>query len=323
MNSNKDKARAWSNYWLKDFLTTFVDDEQLYYSEKIEQHWHNVFSKLKDSQHIVDLAAGNGALFSLAKNNLKNKNLTIKMTAIDLADISNSSFYQSHPDIQLISNTDINSIPLNDASIDLCVSQFGFEYSDVEKTCEEISRILKPNGKFSAVLHNASSSVSLHSESAIQQINLCHNSKLTDTSVKLLRRLQKLKKSHRDIATDPKAKELRDRFNAMAKRLSEYGDKLPDSAHINYFLNELGNLFSNRAKDLNLDQKLIIIKQLEIDSKNYHSRMLSMLEASNSQEQIEELKQTLQTNKFNGITVDKLTDQTHEYAWVLSATKEP
>ena len=134
MNSNKDKARAWSNYWLKDFLTTFVDDEQLYYSEKIEQHWHNVFSKLKDSQHIVDLAAGNGALFSLVKNNLKNKNLTIKMTAIDLADISNSSFYQSHPDIQLISNTDINSIPLNDASIDLCVSQFGFEYSDVEKT---------------------------------------------------------------------------------------------------------------------------------------------------------------------------------------------
>ena len=320
--SKKDShANAWSNYWHHDFLTTFVDHQDENYTGEVKQYWTSVFSEIVSEQSIVDLAAGNGALLALAKEYFSDKDVTVAMTAIDIANLSNSSFYRENQEIEVLDKTDLASISISDNTVDLCISQFGFEYSNTQESCKEVFRILKPNGRLHLVMHHASSYISLHSRSAIEQIRLCRNSKLTQTTEKLLQRLQKLRKTHRENKSDIKANELRDHFNKMAERLIQYGEKLPDADHIRYFLNELSNLFSEKSKDLTLAQKLIIIKKIESDSDNYHLRMSSMLDASMDQKHIEKLKAELVSSGFEVTSMAALNSSGQDYAWLIEAIK--
>jgi len=314
-------ANAWSNYWTNDFLTTFVDHQDENYTGKIKMYWDAIFSQVQTKQEIVDLAAGNGALLALAKDYFSDKDLQVSLTATDIADISNSSFYRENDDIEVLNGIDLASIPLADNSIDLCISQFGFEYSDTGKSSKEVSRILRPQGRLHLIMHHASSYISTHSRSAIEQIRLCANSGLIQKSEKLLRRLQKLKKSHRDPAEDSKASELREHFNQMAARLMQYGEKLPDADHIKYFLNDLGNLFSDKSAGFTLEQKLMIIEKLEADSLNYKFRMASMLEASMDQEQASQLKESIINAGLEVTSLKTLKSDGKDHAWILEAKK--
>lgn len=323
MKISKEKAvaNAWSNYWTNDFLTTFVDHEDENYSGQIKKYWNSVFSELQTEQAVVDLAAGNGALLALAKEYFSDKNSQVALAAIDIADLSNSTFYRENDDIEVLDKTDLRSIPLSENCKDLCISQFGFEYSDTSESCKEVARILKPEGRLHLIMHHASSYISLHSRSAIEQIRLCSNSGLIEKSEKLLRRLQKLKKSHRNPLEDSKATEFREHFNKMAARLVQYGEKLPDADHIKYFLNELGNLFAVKSKDLTLDRKLMIIRKLVIDSQNYQLRMASMLEASMDQEQANQLKQKINDAGLTVTSLKTLKSDEQDHAWILEAIK--
>ncbi|MBX2848301.1 MAG: class I SAM-dependent methyltransferase [Acidiferrobacterales bacterium] len=317
--SDSTNANDWSNYWQKGFLTTFVGADEENYSGEIRNYWRETFSTISKSQHIVDLAAGNGALLALACEDLTILSIDVKMTALDLANIEASPFYKRVPEIEVIENTSLTSTPFETSSIDMCISQFGFEYANEEQAVNEVARILKPDGRFNAIIHNTESVVTLHSKSAIEQISLCGRSGLTETTAKLLRRLQKLKKTHRDIQKDQKASEMRDYFNAMAARLKEYGAKLPESQHIDYFLNELSSLFGKDSKEMTLETKLSIIDTLERDSASYYSRMLSMVDASKDPQAMSKLQDLFNKADMEILKVEPITEDGRNHAWIFEA----
>ena len=316
-----NNAGAWSNYWRKGFLTTFVDIEEEGYSGLVKEHWNTEFSDLGDRSTIADLGAGNGAILALAKNYLQEHDGSFELIAVDYADIGGGRFYTEHPDIDVRGNTSIEATGLENECVDLCVSQFGFEYSDTSKAAAEVARILKSSGRFSGLMHHTSSPVTLRARSALEQIGLCERSKLTETTTSLIKRLRKLAKSHQDPVSDGKAAALRDQFNKMAQRLNQYADRLPDADHVTYFLNELANLFGKRAAELSVDQKLEIIRQLEADSEHYRLRMQSMVDSSSDAEQIDHLKSSFEGH---GMVVRSCTEMTHDgvtFAWNFSAEK--
>ena len=313
---------AWSNYWRKGFQTTFVGGESDYYSGETRTHWLEVFNNIAGGSSILDLGSGNGALLEIATSVEGYSQRPFQLIALDYADISESGFFLDHPEIRVQSNTSIEATSLKAESIDLAISQFGYEYSSTAEAAEELVRILKPGGQFRAVLHHADSSISLHSNSAVQQIAWCQRSNLAQTSISLLRRLNKLRKSHRDPQKDTKASELREFFNQMAARLNQYGDQLPDASHIGYFLNELGSLFHpEKAKGLNLEQKIGIVEQLEIDSQEYEQRMQSMLNASSDQVAIERIRDELINAGLRVEEPELLGSENQKIAWILKADK--
>jgi len=59
--------------------------------------------------------------------------------------------------IEFHSHTPCESQPFDDDRFDLVTSQFGFEYSDIERSLLEIRRVLKVDGRFVAISHHLDS----------------------------------------------------------------------------------------------------------------------------------------------------------------------
>ena len=314
-------ATAWSNYWQKGFLTTFVGSESDYYSGDVRRFWNSCFSKVPDGGAIVDICAGNGAVLALAVDYMEENGRKFNLIALDYADITGSSFYTKHPYITLLSNTPAEQTGLGAETIDLCVSQFGFEYSDTAATIKELHHILKPDGQFCALLHHNQSEVTIDAEIAVTQIALCERSELTETTAKLLTRLHMLRERNQNLPKDKKALQLREEFNRVAQRLLQYIENAPSSGHIDYFLNELANLFGSKAKGLDLQEKIAIIERLQADSSQYQSRMAAMLEASSDNQEIFALKESLNDVGFEMMNPEVINKAQQPLAWSVSCTK--
>lgn len=321
MSKNKKNNDAWSNYWSKGFLTTFDKIEKCSYEGDIKQYWENAFSLLKKEGKLIDLGAGNGALLKIAKEFFLRKQVNIEMIAVDYAEISNSEFYKVNSDIEILSNTLIENTGICSSGADFCISQFGFEYASRELAVNELGRILKPGGYFCAILHHNKSITSVQSRSAIEQIQLCQRSELVETVEKLLKFLYKANQSTTALANDKEASTLRSYFNSMASRLIQYGHKLPDSRHIDYFLNELGNLFGSKSKDISFEEKLNILNTIKIESKNYLARLMAMTDSSMGLAEIKELTFLLKAKGIEVQMVKELFQDESIYGWALITKK--
>jgi len=197
----------------------------------------------------------------------------------------------------------------------------GFEYSNKAQSAKEIARILKEGGKFCALIHHIDSDVTVASKSAIQQVEICQNSKLTQIVDQLLRRLRKLQKLNKDPRLDVRASELRNKFNQVAGQLLDYSKKRPQQDHINYYLNELSGVFSLKAKGLSAESKLDIVKAVKRDSKLYKLRMEAMLSASHDENKIIELKHIFESLNFSSVNVQEFKSDDMVAAWAFFATK--
>ncbi|MCU7375920.1 class I SAM-dependent methyltransferase [Paucibacter sp. O1-1] len=76
------------------------------------------------------------------------------MVGVDLADVKltdKAQTQQSNIAIKLLSNEASESLPFATGTVDLYTSQFGFEYSNIDLSLKEASRVLKDNGQFCLV----------------------------------------------------------------------------------------------------------------------------------------------------------------------------
>ncbi len=323
MTSDQIKENAWSSYWRKGFLTTFVDHNNDNYSGIIKDFWWAQFDALDEHAIVVDLGAGNGALLALALDYMSSKNRHLELVAVDSANIGeNSEFYQSNTSINVRANTPIEATGLASSSVDLCISQFGFEYADIAKSIPEVARILKPQGVFSGLMHHAQSPVSINSKIALEQINVCQESQLDRIAAKLISRLADLKERGQDPKPDTEASSLRMQFNASAERLLTYGKRFENRDHISYFLNEIANIFGKKAVHLSSGQKLELIEKVAVDSEHYRLRMQAMLDASQNDAQIIEMERVFQGNGFQVSKLEEMRDQSTIMAWKFTGTKK-
>ena len=151
----------WSPYWQRQTLTSFGDFFPDNYDDSILEFWKN---ELDGSfNHIVDVACGNGALSWIA-NDLLNSGAAgsrTTITGVDFADISPFKVLRrnkkDYPALRFIGNTPAEELPFKDRSIDLVISQYGVEYTNLDETIPEIARVLTDAGRMSFVLHDKES----------------------------------------------------------------------------------------------------------------------------------------------------------------------
>lgn len=320
MNSNQyTNERAWSNYWVTGYKSTFTGHENSGFFIELSDYWKRQFLSLDDGARVVDLGCGNGSVSAIAAE-CSDKALDI--IAVDYAAVErSSSVFKQYPNIEIRDQTNIEKTGIDDSSVDLCVSQFGFEYADGVDASIEAHRILKSGGKLIAVVHHRQSQISQSCVSTHKQIGLCYRSKLTEISRKLVKRIRKLEKTHQDKKSDQTAMKLSAEFNQVSGRVYDYGGRFPDMEYVKYYLNELVSLFSEKAENLNFTEKLAIIDAVEENARNYQLRMEAMLRASLDEENIRLLEQSL---RDAGLSVDEASIVEHDqqiFAWRLTATK--
>jgi ubiquinone/menaquinone biosynthesis C-methylase UbiE len=320
MNKNQyTNERAWSNYWTTGYQSTFTGHEDSGFFIELAEYWKAQFSALDNGARIVDLGCGNGSVSAIAAG-CSDKGLDV--IAVDYAAVErSSSVFKQYPNIEIRDQTKIEKTGIDDSSVDLCVSQFGFEYADRIGAATEAHRILKSGGKLIAVVHHRQSQISQSCASAHMQIGLCYRSKLTDISRKLIKRLRKLEKSHRDTVSDETAKATSVEFNKVAGAVYDHGSRLPDMEHVKYFLNELSSLFSEKAKGLSFTEKMAIIDAVDENARNYQLRMEAMLKASLDEANVKDLEQSL---RDTGLNIDEVSIMDHDqqiFAWRVIASK--
>ena len=276
-------GEAWSRYWQRGFLTTFSAGEGANYVGPIRDFWVDAFSHVPDGGTVVDCASGNGAVLSLAHDTFLSRQSPPQLIAVDYADVGASPFFRDHPEVRAVGNTPIEDMPLPDHSADLVTSQFGFEYADPERAVPAMARILRPGGRFAALVHHAESDVSRASNVALGQIADTTTSGFPEAARALLRHLDGLRASGADPKTDTQAATLRDTLNARAKGLIERRNAAEDSSHYDFVLDEVSSVFSARARDMDLATKLSVIDAMETEAEAYRQRMEAMVSAAHDE----------------------------------------
>jgi ubiquinone/menaquinone biosynthesis C-methylase UbiE len=156
-----DTNSHWSSWWQQGHITTFGALMEDNYTGAILRFWLDQFNGLPENAKLLDIAAGNGAIASLAAS--CDVQQRWRICASDLAAIqpgvvnTDPSAGDPRSRIEFFPSVSCETQPFADASFDLVSSQYGFEYSDTSATLAEVSRILRPGGRFVAIAHHQTS----------------------------------------------------------------------------------------------------------------------------------------------------------------------
>lgn len=145
----------WSRYWQGSTITTFQGLFEKNYANEILDFWNRQISGKYSC--VLDVACGNGALSWIANDLLNKVQNQAKIVGIDFANIDPfrrlNRKKSRYPNVSFIGNASVENMPIADASADLVVSQYGIEYSNLDKSIPEVGRVLAVGGKLCLILH--------------------------------------------------------------------------------------------------------------------------------------------------------------------------
>ena len=163
-----DERAAWDRFWSYDRLSSFGTGIGAgNYGAPIAAGWQGFFAALPAGARVLDLCTGNGAIAVLAVESGDR----LKVTGADLAAVRPEAFVtknkQQLKQVRFLGRTPAEQLPLEDASFDAVVSQYGIEYSDLEKSIPEAVRVLAPGGRLRLAIHAAEGTVAADTKRAI------------------------------------------------------------------------------------------------------------------------------------------------------------
>jgi SAM-dependent methyltransferase len=153
------RRAVWTRHWATGAAHSCIGSYGDQYGGGIAAFWRPVFQSLQHGQRVLDLATGNGALPRLLLAVCPEKACTID--AVDLATIEPAWVASLHPTIRaqvrFCGGHPLETLPYDDHAFDLIVSQYGIEYSDLDRSVPEMLRVLAPDGCIALVMHIAGS----------------------------------------------------------------------------------------------------------------------------------------------------------------------
>lgn len=141
----------WDVYWARNksghsFESAETEDERY-----LADFWQNLFSGFPERASIIDLGTGNGALVARMRTFANDNHCDWTLYGVDIATVS-PCIPQSEK-VVFHANTSITSLPFNDSSQQVLVSQFALEYADLKLALREADRVLCGDGKMYFICH--------------------------------------------------------------------------------------------------------------------------------------------------------------------------
>lgn len=317
-------AKHWTNYWQKGTVTTFHKKFENNYDGEIKLHWNEVFGELKEGSCVVDLGTGNGALLSLLDEFLVENTKSVKAYGIDFAELNVEIISKIKSlDIVLKEKTFIEDTGLLEDSIDLVVSQYGVEYSNLDKTVIELDRILKPKSKISFIMHNESSQIIKEGSQTLDQIDLV-NSKLKLVTIirEMLPTIEKLKDTGK-LKYKTKADRLRNKLNKAMQEVQDFARSVDDPGYIHFFYENALAVFKGVvANEYTLREKLKILSLVEKETRNLKLRMTDLTSVAMTDNKNEKFILQLNSIGFKKIKIESITYNRYNVGQILTAERD-
>jgi ubiquinone/menaquinone biosynthesis C-methylase UbiE len=141
---------AWTLFWADSAQSRCASGAPAIW-QSLASHWSAFARSLPRGARVLDLGCGAGAVGRL----LLAERGDLRITGVDAARVPRSTL----PRMELLPETDMESLPFEDGSFAAVVSQFGYEYSQTDETATEIGRVLAPGAELSFLVHHAQSAI--------------------------------------------------------------------------------------------------------------------------------------------------------------------
>ena len=275
----------WTRYWQSGTVTTFHGRFANNYDGVVRSHWHGIFDRLPADAKIVDLGTGNGAIALLAARYSHCRHRDFDITAVDFAEIdpvrqlAGMAAARHLPRVRFLGRTRIERTTLPDSTLELAMSQFGFEYAPADEAFAEVDRILKRSGgHFAAMIHHADSAIVRQAKDGIAQVAICEQSGLRRLIRKLHQRLDKLRKRSRDSAKDDRAIALRSAINERLAQLNRASARFQDPGPMTLFIRQSMSTFDpSVVAGLSVNRKLKMLQGAAAETEAYRKRMRDLV----------------------------------------------
>ena len=308
-------------------VTTFLGRFENNYDGELRDFWFEQFEALPPEAQILDLGTGNGALALLAAEYAVNKERAWQIAGVDSAKIDPMGVVAARcskamiEKTRFLSDTPIEATGLPEASIDLAMSQFGFEYAEPEAAVAEVARIMKPSGRFVAMVHVENSVLHKQALDGISQVDDCLASNLHEPLVRLVRRVDAIRRKGKNPADDKQSEDLRAAVNEITGVLHEKMEKYEDPAQLGFYTERSMAVFQASFNPRPVDEKLAFLQQVEAETRAYQQRMEDLKEAALTQAEVASLDQALSGQGFTLVDSARFQVEGLDFCHKLIATK--
>jgi len=297
----------WSQYWSHGHTTSFREQFDTGYEKQIKDFWRNSLRPFDMTRSILDIGTGNGGLIQLLNRICAVKH---QYTGIDSALINPVI---TSPSIHFKSQTQAENLNMGKNSVDLAVSQFGFEYSDFNLSVGQIKSALRPGGQLIVMMHHHLSEITLDTEHTLAAIEICHHRlKLLEKTSALLSAMEHTRNDELTLSR------LRRTLNRTTSHieLSRRQDCVAYNRFADFYIAACLAVFEQKSI-MHPQQQ---IKMLRDEITAYEARMKDMHQASLNPEKVVQLKKLLQQSGFLEVVVEEFDLNQHIFAYTLKAT---
>jgi SAM-dependent methyltransferase len=141
---------AWTAFWQDPGQSRCVAGAPDIWTA-LTSHWSTFARGLAPGARVLDLGCGAGAVARL----LVEAREDVRVTGVDFARVP----LMLDPQVELLSETAMESLPFSEHCFDGAVSQFGYEYSELAAAADEMRRVSKPGAPLRFLVHHADSGI--------------------------------------------------------------------------------------------------------------------------------------------------------------------
>lgn len=314
MSNGEIMGAEWRTYWSGRAQT---GDNRPCVSPKIERDaelaafWETNLKDVPTAASILDLACGTGVIVRHA--------LRLGFSNVMGLDISRDAIAlmekESPAAIGLVGSA--HAIPLQDSSIDVAASQFGFEYAGVKETISEVARILKPGGQFIALVHKTDGAIAVECTKAAEEAEAFAKTGFIEAAKGVFETADALGKNlvTRDVY-EKATLQLRPAQEQLAQMASN-GNQL--AAHV---LSGAGQMFQRR-QNYALEDILGWLSDIASENRAHKDRMLGMLDAALCEDEMSEVSAWVAAQGMTLSVAESLRigPEKEDVAWALRSEK--
>lgn len=154
MTEQPDAQQAWSDYWRGQKGGCLPVSASTTLDAAFRQEWQRTASLLEGGARVLDLATGDGVVLRW----LGECRSDLRLVGVDLAD----PIPPAPKGAVTTGGVAMEKLPFAAGSFDAVVSQFGFEYGDIDRSAAEVARVLKAAGRLVLVTHHADGPIVAH-----------------------------------------------------------------------------------------------------------------------------------------------------------------
>jgi SAM-dependent methyltransferase len=227
--SRAARQEAWSRYWARGASHSCVGSYGDRYGGAIAGFWRAVFGDLPPVARVLDVATGNGVLPRMLLDRFPGPG--VQCDAVDIATVRprwlDGLAAVDRDRIRVHGGVDAAALPFGDRAFDLIVSQYGLEYTDLDRTLPEVLRVRAPDGGVAMVLHHAQGRPATLAAVEIDHLGwlTCEGGLIAATAALVGPIAQAATPEGRAaLRLDARANAARETFNALQGELSARGD---------------------------------------------------------------------------------------------------